>query len=501
MFRKILVANRGEIAVRVVRACRDMGIASVAVYSEVDRRALHVLEADEAYPIGAAPSSESYLRIDRILDAARCSGAEAIHPGYGFLSENPAFASACREAGIVFIGPPPEAMEAVGDKVRARDRMAQAGIPVVPGTPPLSSDAEAAAKEAKRLGYPVLLKASAGGGGKGMRVVRDVKELRSLLAQARGEALSAFGDDRVFLEKYVARPRHIEVQVMADGHGGCVALGERECSIQRRHQKLIEESPSPVLDAAARRRLLALAVSAMRAVGYVNAGTVEFLRGEDGAFYFMEVNARLQVEHPVTEEVFGVDLVRMQIEIAAGGRLQVGQDALVSRGHAIECRIVAEDPERGFLPSPGTIRRLRVPTGPGIRHDGGTYDGWTVPVHYDPMLAKLVAWGATREVAIQRMARALHEYRVEGPATCIEFHRRVMAHPAFQRGDLHTGFLEEHPELLAPGRDPEFDRIAAIAAAVSHMERQRVPVPSAPDAGAGSGPSAWRRAARWGGLT
>ncbi len=498
-FRKILVANRGEIAVRVLRACRDMGIPSVAVYSEADRRALHVLEADEAYLIGPAPSSDSYLRIDRVLDAARRSGAEAIHPGYGFLSENPAFAAACKEAGIVFIGPPPEAMEAVGDKVRARDRMARAGIPVVPGTPPLSDDVEAAAKEAKRLGYPVLLKASAGGGGKGMRLVQDGKELRSLLAQARGEALSAFGDDRVFLEKYVVRPRHIEVQVIADAHGACVALGERECSIQRRHQKLVEECPSPVVDPGARAHLLGLAVSAMRAVGYVNAGTVEFLRADDGTLYFMEVNARLQVEHPVTEEVFGLDLVRLQIEIAAGGRLPFTQEELAPRGHAIECRIVAEDPTRGFLPSPGTIRRLRVPSGPGIRHDGGIYEGWTVPVHYDPMLAKLVAWGPTREVAIDRMARALHEYRVEGPATCIEFHRRVMAHPAFQRGDLHTGFLDEHRALLAPASDPDFDRLAAIAAAVAHLERSRAPArgtatPVEP------GPSAWRRSARWGGL-
>ncbi|HEX5043226.1 MAG TPA: acetyl-CoA carboxylase biotin carboxylase subunit [Candidatus Polarisedimenticolaceae bacterium] len=498
-FRKILVANRGEIAVRVIRACRDMGIGSVAVYSEADRRALHVLEADEAYPIGPAPSAESYLRIDRVLEASRRSGAEAIHPGYGFLSENPAFAAACREAGIVFIGPPPEAMEAVGDKVRARDHMARAGIPVVPGTPPLTDDAEAAARAAERLGYPVLLKASAGGGGKGMRLVRDARELRSLLAQARGEALSAFGDDRVFLEKYVVRPRHIEVQVIADGLGGCVALGERECSIQRRHQKLVEECPSPVVDPPARERLMGLAVSAMRAVGYVNAGTVEFLRADDGTFYFMEVNARLQVEHPVTEEVFGLDLVRLQIEIAAGGRLPFTQEELTPRGHAIECRIVAEDPARGFLPSPGTIRRLRVPTGPGIRHDGGTYDGWTVPVHYDPMLAKIVAWGATRQVAVERMARALHEYRVEGPATCIEFHRRVMAHPAFRRGDLHTGFLEEYPELLAPENDPAFEQLAAIAAAVAHLERRRIPVPVPSEQGA-KGPSAWRRTARWGGL-
>jgi acetyl-CoA carboxylase biotin carboxylase subunit len=493
-FRKLLVANRGEIAVRVIRACRDLGIRSVAVYSDVDRLALHVLEADEAYAIGAAPSSESYLRIDRILEAAERSGAEAIHPGYGFLSENPAFARACRDAGRVFVGPPPEAMEAVGDKVRARDLMQRSGVPVVPGTPPLDGDLGTIARAAEAIGYPVLLKASAGGGGKGMRVVRDAGELASLVPQARGEARSAFGDDRIFLEKFLVRPRHIEVQVVADGSGACVHLGERECSIQRRHQKLIEESPSPVVDPDTRARIGELAVRAVRAAGYVNAGTVEFLRDDGGSFYFMEVNARLQVEHPVTEEVYGVDLVRLQIAIAAGASLPFGQESVTGRGHAIECRIVAEDSARNFLPSPGTIRRLRVPTGPGIRHDGGTYDGWTVPVHYDPLLAKLVAWGEDRDMAIRRMARALAEYRVEGPATCIEFHQRVLAHPAFRRGELHTGFLDEHRELLAPPPDPDFEKLATLAAAVAHARRGRVRHHDGAEAAA-AGPSAWR----WGG--
>ena len=402
---------------------------------------------------------------------ARRSGAEAIHPGYGFLAENPRFAQACRDAGLVFIGPPPEAMEAMGDKVRARKLMTEAGVPVVPGTPPLGSDIEAVARKAEEIGYPVLLKAAAGGGGKGMRVVRGSKELPSLLAQARGEAATAFGDDRVFLEKFIERPRHIEVQILADGHGNCIHLGERECSIQRRHQKLIEESPSPVVDEATRQRIGELAVRAVQAAGYVNAGTVEFLRGEDGSFYFMEVNARLQVEHPVTEMVTGIDLVKAMIEIAAGGDLPMTQDELRMRGHAIECRIIAEDPANNFMPSPGTIRSLRAPSGPGVRYDDGTYAGYTVPMFYDPLVAKLIAWGRDRDEAIQRMARALDELRIDGLMTSVSFHRKVMEHEAFRRGELHTGFLEEHPELLAPKDDRWLDEIAVVAAAVDHFRR------------------------------
>ena len=491
-FQKILIANRGEIAVRIVRACHEMGIHTVAVYSDVDRTALHVRFAHEARHIGPSPSAESYLDIERILDAARRSGADAVHPGYGFLAENPAFARACHDAGLVFIGPPPEAMEAVGDKVRARKLMTGAGVPVVPGTPPLEGDAKKVAKAASKIGYPVLLKAAAGGGGRGMRVVRDNSELPSLLAQARGEAATAFGDDTVFLEKLIEQPRHIEVQVLADAHGNCIHLGERECSIQRRHQKLIEECPSPVVDEAARDEIGRLAVRAVKAAGYVNAGTVEFLRDADGKFYFMEVNARLQVEHPVTEMVTGIDLVKAMIEVAASGPLPVKQEDVRLRGHAIECRIIAEDPARNFMPSPGTIRAQRPPGGPGVRFDSGTYDGYTVPIFYDPLIGKLICWGRDREHAIARMARALDEMRIDGLVTSLSFHRQVMHHPAFIRGDLHTGFVGEHPELLSPGGDPWLSEIAIVAAAVAHFRRVELASQGRPGARGGAGPSAWR---------
>jgi len=491
-FKKVLIANRGEIAVRVIRACHEMGIRTVAVYSDVDRTALHVRFAHEARHIGPSPSTESYLRIDRIIDAAKHAGAEAIHPGYGFLAENAAFAQACRDAGIAFIGPPPEAMEAVGDKVRARKMMTEAGVPVVPGTPPLEGDAKDVAKAAAEIGYPVLLKAAAGGGGKGMRIVRGDDELPSLLDQARGEAASAFGDATVFLEKYIERPRHIEVQVLADTRGNCIHLGERECSIQRRHQKLIEECPSPVVDEATRAKIGELAVTAVKAAGYVNAGTVEFLRDDDGSFYFMEVNARLQVEHPVTEMVTGIDLVKAMLEVAAGGPLPVTQDQVSLRGHAIECRIIAEDPARNFMPSPGTIRAQRPPGGPGVRFDGGTYDGYTVPVFYDPLIGKLVCWGRDRAHAIVRMARALDEMRIDGLTTSISFHRKVMDHPSFKDGDLHTGFLDEHPELVSPGDDPWLNEIAVVAAAVAHFRRMELSSQQQPAARDGGGRSAWK---------
>jgi acetyl-CoA carboxylase biotin carboxylase subunit len=494
-FNKILIANRGEIAVRIIRACHEMGIGTVAVFSDVDRTALHVRFAHEAYHIGPSPSTESYLCIDRILDAARRSGAQAIHPGYGFLAENAGFSRACREAGIVFIGPPPEAMEAVGDKVRARELMTQAGVPVVPGTPPLDGDVGKVAKAAKKIGYPVLLKAAAGGGGKGMRIVREERELSSFLDQARGEAASAFGNDTVFLEKFIERPRHIEVQVLADAAGNCVHLGERECSIQRRHQKLIEECPSPVVDEATREKIGSLAVKAIQAAGYVNAGTVEFLRAADGTFYFMEVNARLQVEHPVTEMVTGIDLVKAMIELAAGGPLPVSQKQVALRGHAIECRIVAEDPTRNFMPSPGTIRAQRPPGGPGVRFDGGTYDGYSVPLFYDPLIGKLICWGRDRGHAIARMSRALDEMRIDGLTTSVSFHRKVMDHRAFMAGDLHTGFLAEYSDLVDPGNDPWLDEIAVVAAAVAHFRRLelRSQQPAGQD---GSGASAWKRSGR-----
>jgi acetyl-CoA carboxylase biotin carboxylase subunit len=461
------------------------------VYSDADRTSLHVRYAHEAYPIGPSESTRSYLDVARILDVARRSGAQAIHPGYGFLAENPAFARACLDSGLVFVGPPPAAMEAVGDKVEARERMVRAGVPVVPGTPPLGADVAAVAAAAREIGYPVLINAAAGGGGKGLRGVRQEKELASLLAQARGEAGSAFGDDRVFLEKFVERPRHVEVQVLADAHGHVIHLGERECSIQRRHQKLIEESPSAVVDPATRARLGDLAVTAMRAVGYVNAGTVEFLRAADGAFYFMEVNARLQVEHPVTEMVTGIDLVKSQIEIAAGSALAITQDQVALTGHAIECRIVAEDPARDFLPAPGLIRAQRTPNGPGIRYDGGTYGGWSVPVFYDPLIGKLVAWGRDRDEAIVRMRRALDELRIDGVATSVGFHRKVMDHPAFRRAELSTGFVAEHPELRKPADDAWLADVAVVAAAVHHLRRAESGA-AAPVAAGGRAGSRWR---------
>ena len=497
-FEKILIANRGEIAVRIIRGCHEMGIRTVAVYSDADREALHVRLAMEAYRIGPPPSTESYLRIDRIVEVAKRAGAQAVHPGYGFLAENPGFARACRDAGLAFIGPPPEAMEALGDKVRARALMIEAGVPVVPGTPPLSTDPKEVVPLAEEIGYPVLLKASAGGGGKGMRIVRGSKELPSLLAQAKGEAGSAFGDDTVFLEKYVERPRHIEVQVLGDHHGNYVHLGERECSIQRRHQKLIEECPSPVVDEDTRAHIGGLAVKAAQASGYASAGTVEFLRGADGSFYFMEVNARLQVEHPVTEMVFGVDLVKAMIRVAAGETLSWSQDDLQMRGHAIECRIIAEDSTRNFMPSPGTIRGMRPPNGPGIRYDGGVYPGYTVPVHYDPLLAKLIAWGSDRGEAIDRMRRALDEYRIDGLSTSITFHRQLMDNEAFQKGDMHTGFLEEHTDLLGRRDDPWLNEVAVVAAAVAHFRRTEMASARAAEARQGGAVSAWRWHGRMG---
>ena len=491
-FDKILIANRGEIAVRVIRACAEMGIKSVAVYSDVDRTAMHVRYAHNAFAIGPPAPVESYLNIGKIIDVAKQAGVQAVHPGYGFLSENPEFARAVAEAGMVFIGPPPAAMEALGDKVRARQLMIEAGVPVVPGTPPLTDDLEAAKKQAKKIGYPVLLKAAAGGGGKGMRVVRSSKEMESALAQARGEAASAFGDDRVFLEKFVLRPRHIEFQVLADHHGNTIHLLERECSIQRRHQKLIEECPSPVIDEKTRAEVGQLAVKAVEAAGYANAGTVEFLRADDGSFYFMEVNARLQVEHPVTEEVTGIDLVKAQIRIAGGAKLAWSQDQIAAEGHAIECRVIAEDPARNFMPAPGTITGLRTPAGPGVRYDGGTYAGWTVPVHYDPMISKLIAWGRDRHEAIERMTRALNELRIDGLTTSVPFHRRVMRNRAFVDGELHTGFLEQFPELLENDTDDWLEEIAVIAASVAHHRRVEERSARGGDAASASRPSMWK---------
>jgi acetyl-CoA carboxylase biotin carboxylase subunit len=479
MFRKILIANRGEIAARVMRACRDMGISPVAVYSEADAQALHVRLADEAYCVGPAPSAESYLRIERIIEVARQSGAEAVHPGYGFLSENAEFTRACAANGIVFIGPDGAAMEAMGSKIGARRVALAANVPVVPGTTdPLNSLAEAK-ETAARFGYPVMLKASAGGGGKGMRLVNDESELKSALETAQSEAQAAFGNAEVYLEKAVTRPRHIEIQIMADTHGNCAYLGERECSIQRRHQKVIEEAPSPINDADLRRRMGEAAVRCAKAVDYVGAGTIEFLLSDETReFYFLEMNTRLQVEHPVTELVTGIDLVREQIRVAAGLPLSFTQDDIVLRGHAIECRVYAEDPENNFLPSPGKITRLRVPQGPGLRDDGGVYEGAEVTIYYDPMISKLCAWGRDREEAIGRMRRALDEYTVGGIKTTLPFFRELLRDEEFITAKLDTGFIPRYlARRVAPPTDEAQRDLALIAAALAYEEQSQAPTP------------------------
>ena len=443
MFRKILIANRGEIAVRILRACRELGIRSVAVFSDVDRKSLHVRLADEAYPIGPAPSRESYLCIDKLVNVARGAGCDAVHPGYGFLAENPALPRACAEAGLTFIGPPAEAMEALGSKTAGRQLARRSDVPVVPGTnDPIEKPADAKPL-ALDMGYPVLLKAVAGGGGKGMRVVYSDAEFDSAYRDASSEAMNAFGDARLYLEKYLERPRHVEIQIFADSHGRVVSLGERECSVQRRHQKVIEEAPSPIVTPDLRRKMGDAAVRLARAGGYVNAGTVEFLVDAHLNFYFLEVNTRLQVEHPVTEQVTGLDLVKLQIAIAAGHRLPFAWESITPRGHAMEVRLYAEDPDNNFFPSPGRILSCHVPSGPGIRLDDGVYEGWTVPNDYDPLLSKLIAWGNSREETIARLRRALEEYIVTGIKTNTGLFRRILAEPDFLRGEIHTKWLDE----------------------------------------------------------
>ncbi len=477
MFSKILIANRGEIAVRVIRACREMGIPTVAVYSEADRGALHVRMADEAYAIGPAPSRESYLVIEKLIDVALRSRADAVHPGYGFLAENSSFAKACVDAGVTFIGPSPESIALMGSKVESRRTVSQYGVEMVPGTlDPVASEEEAL-RIASSIGYPVMIKASAGGGGKGLRFVKSEPEMSSALRNTRSEALSAFGDDTVYIEKFVERPRHIEIQVLADLHGNAVYLGERECTIQRRHQKVIEECPSPLVDAEMRARMGDAALRVVKAANYHNAGTVEFLVDRDRRFYFLEMNTRLQVEHPVTEMVTGIDLVKQQIRIAAGEKLSFLQQDVVLRGSAIECRIYAEDPENNFFPSPGKIHFLRTPAGPGIRDDSGVYEGWTVPIDYDPLISKLAAWGATRDEALERMKRALREYRVEGIKTNISFFSEILEHPNFKRGEMDTGFIERWLE----SRDPEsrisgVEQDLAVLAAALHYAQQSAPI-------------------------
>ena len=480
MFKKILIANRGEIAVRVIRACRELGVATVAVYSEADREALHVRMADEAFCVGPPPSRESYLVAEKLIDVAKRTGAEAIHPGYGFLSERAHFAEACADAGLIFIGPSPQAIDAMGDKVEARKRMTAAKVPVVPGSQGTLDSEEEIVSTAVKIGFPVMLKAAAGGGGKGMRLVESEQEVRAAARAARSEAKNAFGDDRVYVERFVDSPRHVEVQVLGDKHGHVVHVYERECSIQRRHQKVIEESPSPALDPKTREAMGEVAVQAAKAVDYVGAGTVEFLVDSKRNFYFLEMNTRIQVEHPITEMVTGIDLVQAQLRIAGGEALPWTQDAIRQRGHAIECRIYAEDPVT-FFPSPGKISLLRVPSGIGIRDDSSVYEGAEVTVHYDPMISKLVAWGADRDEAIHRMLRALAEYRIQGPTTNVAFHRWALEHPRFRSGNYDTNFVpQEYKGLpVAPdGGDP--DAVAIIAAAVALVERQHVTAVRAP---------------------
>jgi acetyl-CoA carboxylase biotin carboxylase subunit len=495
MFKKILIANRGEIAVRIIKACREMGISTVAVFSEADRNSLHVISADEAKCLGPAPAIDSYLHIDRIIEAAKRTKAEAIHPGYGFLAENADFVKRCEEEGIVFIGPNSSAMKLVGDKVRSRQTMEKAGVPIIPGMKGIPSVMAEYATQAKRIGYPVMIKASAGGGGKGMRIVHSAKDLKAGLEAGQREAKSAFGDESVYLEKYIEEPRHVEFQVLADNYGHIVHLFERECSIQRRHQKIVEESPSQALDPELRANMGETAKKVIHVSGYNNAGTVEFLLDKNKNFYFLEVNARLQVEHPVTEFITGIDLVHQQIHIASGGKLTIEQDDLEQRGHAIECRIYAEDPSNNFLPSAGNVRLLKEPSGPGVRHDCGIYSGCEVPIFYDPILAKLIVWAENRQMARQRMISALDDYVILGIQTTIGFLKDVIAHPRFRAGETTTSFIEKNFSDWGGKENVEEARtIAALASAFDNQSRS-----SAPQLMAGQhvAPSPWQTLGKW----
>ena len=490
--RRLLVANRGEIAIRIFKACRELGIETVAVHSDADAHAPHVRAADRAMAIGPAPAAESYLRIPALIDAAARSGADAVHPGYGFLSERAAFAEACASAGLVFVGPPPSAIERMGSKIDARALMERAGVPVVPGRTPADQSDRGIAAAARGIGFPVLIKASAGGGGKGMRPANDDRALAEAIPAARREAQAAFGDGTLYVERLVERPRHVEIQVFADAHGNVVHLFERECSVQRRHQKIVEESPSPALTPALRERMGAAAIAAARGVGYQNAGTIEFLlegQGDHASFYFLEMNTRLQVEHPVTELVTGTDLVRAQLLVAMGYPLPWSQPQLAQRGHAIECRVYAEDPAAGFLPQAGPLRIYREPSGPGIRVDSGVSEGMDVPVQYDPMLAKLIAYGESREAARARAASALRSFPILGVRTNVAFLINVLGHPAFEAGDVHTGFVDEHlPALLELTGPP-----LIVNAAAAYVRVQRPSDPGRTDA-----PDPWASLKGWG---
>ena len=493
MFEKILVANRGEIAIRVMRTCRELGIGTVAVYSDADRVALHTTYADESYHIGASPSTESYLVIDKILDAAKQSGADAIHPGYGFLAENAAFAEACAAAGIVFIGPPAEAIRGMGNKLEARATMVEAGVPVIPGSGETVGSVAEAKKIAADIGYPVMIKAAAGGGGKGLRIARKADDVAKAIEMTTGEAESAFGDKSIFVEKYIESPKHIEVQILADTHGKTIAIGERECSMQRRYQKVIEEAPSPSVTAKVRASLCSAARKAAEAVGYVGAGTVEFVMGTDKSFYFLEMNTRLQVEHPVTELVYGVDLVKEQIHIAAGERLGISEKDLRMRGHAIESRIYAEDPHMNFMPSTGRVKRLVLPQGPGVRNENGIYSGYDVPIYYDPLLGKVITWAEDRPTAIRRMRRALEEYHLDGLKTNVEFLLWALETEGFGDGSYDTTYIENHFDSAMIHVDESEKELAAIAASITAYERlKRINV----DHGDRARDNIWRRVAR-----
>src|SRR5918999_3942330 len=491
MFKRILIANRGEIAVRIARACRELDIETVAVYSEADRESLHVKYADYAYAIGPAPSVQSYLNIERMIEVAKRSRAEAVHPGYGFLAENSRFAKRCLAEGIVFIGPSPEVIDQMGDKVKAREIMKTAGVPVVPGSDGILISEEEVLHTVESIGYPCMLKAVAGGGGKGLRLVRSSREVSSAYRAVRSEAASSFGDPRLYVEKYIEKPRHVEIQILGDKYGRVIHLYDRECSIQRRHQKIIEESPAPGLDDRTRRRIGRIAIQGARAVGYVGAGTLEFLLDQEKNFDFLEMNTRLQVEHAITERVVGIDLVKAQIEIAAGGYLPWRQRHITQTGHAIECRIYAEDAENDFMPCPGKIEGLRLPEGLGLWNDCGVYEGAEVPIYYDPMIAKLICWGENRVEAILRMRRALREYQIRGIKTNIPFHQWILRHPRFMSGDFNTGFIDQeyrasNTEEVLPHKD-----IALASAAIAAMHREQEATLGLLAKGAAE-PSKWR---------
>ncbi len=481
MIKKVLVANRGEIAVRVMRSCREMGIRSVAVYSDADRKAMHVLYADEAFHIGASPSTESYLNMEKILEVAKKSNADAIHPGYGFLSENALFCEKCQAAGIQFIGPDAFAISQMGDKITARKTMIKAGVPVVPGTEEAISSEEQALQIIDKIGLPVMIKASAGGGGKGMRLVKKQKDIKSSLRAARSEAKSAFGDDAVYVEKYIESPHHIEFQILADKHGNVIHLFERECSVQRRHQKIIEETPSPILTDQVRNEMGKAAVAAAKAVGYVGAGTIEFIVDNQLNYYFLEMNTRLQVEHPITERVVGIDLVKEQIRIASGNPLSCKQDELKQNGHAIECRVYAEDATQNFMPAPGKVTHITIPYGVGVRVDGYIYEGFEIPMYYDPLIAKLIVWGRNRADAIERTIRALQEFKIAGVKTSLHFLENIMTAPDFVKGNYTTHFIEENMQHLMINHDEcdnDCENMAVIAAFLEYTARMEKASPA-----------------------